>query len=86
LVRGEGADGGARDGAEFFESGDDFFEARNCGARERFAFEDYGEATVEIAFDFDGFGVLIGAAEEEVADAVGEAGGFCRVSGGSGRA
>ena len=32
LVRGEGADRGARNGAELFESGDDFLEARNRGA------------------------------------------------------
>ena len=79
LVRGEGADCGARNGAELFDSGDDFLEARDRSARERFTFENDGEAAVEFAFDFDGFGVLIRAAEKEVADAVGEACGFCGV-------
>jgi hypothetical protein len=83
-MRGEGADGGARDGAELFERGDNFFQTRDCGARERFAFEYYGEAAVEIAFDFDGLGVLISTAEEEVADSVGDAGGFCEVGAGAG--
>jgi hypothetical protein len=77
LVGGEGADGGAWDGAELFEGGDYFFEARDCGAGEGFAFEDDGEAAVGFAFDFDGVGILIGAAEEEIANAVGKAGGFC---------